>query len=170
MTRHRVHVGLGTPRMEDVVARANPLEKNVPSVELGHRARDARVRLDRVERLLVPKVGKPRSGLRLLTRFVGLRLNSKRPGGQTEGSSNQQQDCMTEIDTVETDGGITPVRASSAVPSSAVAAWRGTAGCREPGVRWRTCAAGRRGSVSHDICAGAKRSGRHEGRGTRSSR
>src|ERR1051326_1333700 len=41
--------------MEDALARINRWNKSVPRVELDQRARDARVRLVQIERLIVPR-------------------------------------------------------------------------------------------------------------------
>ena len=81
--------------MEDAVARANLCSNSVPRVELDHRARDARLRLVRVERLLVPRAGK---GFRLVRLFVW-RLYREPKGKRTQRSlSRPRGGSMPEID------------------------------------------------------------------------
>ena len=82
------------------MARPNLWTKSVPRVELDHRARDARVRLDRIERLLVVRA--PAASF-WLSPFV-LLLRSRAAGngqygGQGSGSqSNPRSGCMSEIE------------------------------------------------------------------------
>ena len=68
------------------MARPNLCSNSVPRVELDHRARDARLRLVRIERLLVPRTaGK---GFRLL-RLFGWRLYREPRSGRTQGSMSR---------------------------------------------------------------------------------
>ena len=69
--------------MEDAVARQNFCSNCVPRLELDQRARDARLSLVKVERLLVRRV--PRRRFQLVRVFVG-RLFSERRADQTPGS------------------------------------------------------------------------------------
>ena len=81
--------------MEDAVAKENLCSNSVPRVELDHRARDARLRLVRIERLLVPRAGK---GFRLVRLFVW-RLYREPKGERTQGSlSRPRGGSMPEID------------------------------------------------------------------------
>ena len=81
--------------MEDAVARVNLRNNSVPRVELDHRARDARLRLVRIERLLVPRAGK---GFRLVRLFVW-RLYREPKGARTPGPlSRPRGGSMPEID------------------------------------------------------------------------
>jgi hypothetical protein len=50
--------------MEGAMLRANLWNKSVPRVELDQRARDARLRLEQIERLLAPRAAVTDSGLR----------------------------------------------------------------------------------------------------------
>ena len=68
--------------MEDAMARIKPCSNSVPRVELDHRARDARLRLVRIEQLLVPRAGK---GFRLF-RLFAWRLYPQPKAGRTPGS------------------------------------------------------------------------------------
>lgn len=68
-------------RMESVMWRNFPL-KNAPRVELDHRAREARLRLERVERLLLPRPAVRYPWLRRLIRLA----NTNAQQGQTGGS------------------------------------------------------------------------------------
>jgi hypothetical protein len=45
--------------MEGIMPRKNLWNANVPRVELDQRVRDARLRLERIERLLVPRAAVP---------------------------------------------------------------------------------------------------------------
>jgi hypothetical protein len=91
--------------MEDAMARRSLLNKSVPRVELDHRARDARLRLVRIERLLVLRAAVP-VWLSALVRLLGFRIYGKRRrGDRTRGSlSNRQHGCMPEIDSVGFEG------------------------------------------------------------------
>ena len=84
------------------MARPNLCSKNVPRVELDHRARDARIRLVRIERQLLPRIAARGLWLGPLARLLGLRVDGDgRRGDRTTGSySNRQQDGMPEIESV----------------------------------------------------------------------
>ena len=84
------------------MARPNLWGKSVPRVELDHRARDARIRLARIERLLVPRVAVRGLWLGPLARLLGLRVGGNGRGSdRTTGSfSNRQRGCMPEIESV----------------------------------------------------------------------
>jgi hypothetical protein len=86
--------------MEDAMARPNLLSKSLPRVELDHRARDARLRLVRIERLLVPRAAMPDFRLSPLIRFLGARAGGNgRRGGRGSGSqSDSRLGCMRETD------------------------------------------------------------------------
>jgi hypothetical protein len=84
--------------MEGAMPNANLWDRSVPRVELDQRAREARLRLERLERLLVPRVAV--NGL-WLRRALSLCLRSDGRGGQTRRTrgplSNRQPDPMPEI-------------------------------------------------------------------------
>jgi hypothetical protein len=110
----------------------NLLHKNLPSAELNERARETRVRLERLERLLLPRVEAPGLWRRPFARFVNFRLNDNgRRGGQTGGSmSDSRRDCMPETNSVSADGIIQSSQATEATKSPVgAAAQRGSAGC-----------------------------------------
>src|SRR5580704_19631105 len=94
-----------TDAMEDAMAIPNLLDKNVPRAELDERAREARVRLERLERLLVPRVEEQSLWLRPLVRLVSFRVErNARRSGQTGGSmSNPRGGCMPEAASVSRD-------------------------------------------------------------------
>ena len=109
----------------------NLLHKNVPRAELNERACEARVRLERLERLLVPRVEAPNFWLEPLARFVGFRLNGKdRRGGQPGGSiSESRQGRMPKTNSVSADGISQSSQATEATKSPVgAAAQRGSAG------------------------------------------
>jgi hypothetical protein len=92
--------------MEDAMARPNLWSNSVPRVELDHRARDARARLVRIERLFVPCAAVAGFWLRRLVRLLGFRIfgNGGR-GDRTAGSlSNPRSGCMPETDSVWIEG------------------------------------------------------------------
>jgi hypothetical protein len=68
--------------------------KNVPRVEYDHRARDARLRLEHFERLLVKRdaAGSSRY-FRLLLLLLGHVAGSGRGRGQCTGSPNDRRPC-----------------------------------------------------------------------------
>jgi hypothetical protein len=122
----------------------NLLHKNVPRAELDERAREARVRLERLERLLVPRVEAPSFWLQPLARFVAFRLNGKgQQGGQTGGSmSDPRRDCMPETASVSADRISKPSQPTEARKSSVGAAGqRGSAGCGYTDRPWTSACA-----------------------------
>jgi hypothetical protein len=88
--------------MEDAMARPNLLSKSLPRVELDHRARDARLRLVRIERLFVPCAAVAGFWLRRLIRLLGFRIfGNGRRGDRTAGSlSDPRNSCMPETGSV----------------------------------------------------------------------
>lgn len=75
--------------------RENLRNDGVPRVEYDHRAREARLRSERVERLLVWRVvtGRSRSPYRLL-RFLAVAFSgNRRRGDQSTGSSSVRRPC-----------------------------------------------------------------------------
>lgn len=123
------------------MAMRNLLHKNVPSAELNERAREARVRLERLERLLVPRVEEQSLWLRPLVRLVSFRVerNAQR-SGQTGGSmSDARGGCMPEAASVSRDDIGEPSQAAEARKSPVgAAAHRGSAGCDYTGRRCRS--------------------------------
>lgn len=114
----------------------NLLHKNLPSAELNERARETRVRLERLERLLV--VEAPSFWLEPLARFVSFRLNGKdRRGGQRGGSiSESRQGRMPKTNSVSADGISQSSQATEATKSPVGAAANGgSAGCDYTGHR-----------------------------------
>src|SRR5436309_13751238 len=67
--------------MEDAMARINLWNKSVPRVELDQRARDARVRLVQIERLIVSRASIAGFWLSPLGRLLGSRAGGNRRGG-----------------------------------------------------------------------------------------
>ena len=82
------------------MARINLWNKSVPSVELDHRARDARLRLVRIERLLVPHASVTGLWLSPFVRLLGFRAGGRRrSSGQGSGSqSDPRLGCMPEFE------------------------------------------------------------------------
>jgi hypothetical protein len=129
------------------MAKSNLLHKNVPRAELDERARETRVRLERLEWLLVPRVEAPTLWLQPLARFVSFRLNGRgQQGGQTGGSmSDPRRSCTSETASVSADRIGKPSQATEATKSPVgAAAQRGSAGCgytdtgrRSPSMRSR---------------------------------
>jgi len=117
--------------MEEAMAKQNLLPKNVPRADLDQRAREARIRIERLERLLVPRVEAPQFWQRSLVRLATFRFNGNdRQNGQT-GSTliDQQPDRMLENESVSADRVGSDARSSDARKSPAVAAGqRGSAG------------------------------------------
>jgi hypothetical protein len=116
----------------------NLLHKNAPRAEVDERAREARVRLERLERLLVPRVEAPTFWLRPLGRFVSFRFNGKgQRGGQTGGSmSDPRRGCIPEMNSVSADSIGKPVQTTEATKSPVgAAAQRGSPGCGYMGRR-----------------------------------
>src|SRR5437870_5089057 len=85
-----------THAMEDAMARRKLWSNSVPRVELDHRAHDARVRLVRIERLLVPRAAAARSWLTPVVRLLCFRIyGNDRRGDRTPGSlSKPRGGCM----------------------------------------------------------------------------
>jgi hypothetical protein len=100
--RPRPYWPRSTHAMEDAMSRPNLWSKSVPRVELDHRARDARVRLVWVERLLVPRAPVASFWLSPFVRLLGSRTGgNRRNGGRGGGSQgNPRLGCMPEIKTV----------------------------------------------------------------------
>jgi len=75
--------------------------KSAPKVELDQRARDARVQLVQIERLLVPPAPVARFWLAPFVRLLGSRAGGKRRNGSRgDGSqSSPRLDCMSDIET-----------------------------------------------------------------------
>src|SRR6266852_7529384 len=84
-----------THAMEDAMARRKLSSNSVSRVELDHRARDARIRLFRIERLFLPRAAAG-SWLGSVVRLLGFRAyGNGRQGNRTRGSlSNRQRGCM----------------------------------------------------------------------------
>jgi hypothetical protein len=82
------------------MARRKLWSNSVSRVERDHRARDARLRLVRIERLLVPRTAMPDFRLSPLIRFRGARAGGNgRRGGRGSGSqSDSRLGCMRETD------------------------------------------------------------------------
>jgi hypothetical protein len=72
------------------MARPDFWSKSVPKVELDQRARDARVQLVQIERLLVPPGPVPRFRLAPFVRLLGSRAGGKRRNG-SRGDGSQKQ-------------------------------------------------------------------------------
>jgi hypothetical protein len=78
--------------MEGIMARKNLWNVNVPRVELDQRVRDARLRLERIERLLVPHAAAANSWLRRVFYIFRLGIYSNAsPGKQTTGPLSNQR-------------------------------------------------------------------------------
>ena len=82
------------------MARINLWNKSVSRVELDHRARDTRLQLVRVERLVVPRASMAGSWLSPFVRLLGSRTGgNRRSGGRGGGSqSDPRLGCMPEIE------------------------------------------------------------------------
>ena len=120
------------------MATRNLLHKNLPSAELNERARETRVRLERLERLLVPRVEEESLWLRPLVRLVSFRVErNARRSGQTGGSmSDPRGECMPDAASVSRDGIGEPSQTAEATKSPVgAAAHRGSAGCDYTGRR-----------------------------------
>jgi hypothetical protein len=85
--------------MEGAMLKANLRSKSVPRVELDQRARDARLRLERLDRLLVPHAAATDSGLkRALWLFSFGIYGEARQGDRTRGTlSNRRPARMPKI-------------------------------------------------------------------------
>ena len=113
------------------MAMPNLLHKNVPRADLDQRAREARIRIERLERLLVPRVEAPQFWQRPLVRLATFRFNGNDPRNGQTGSAliGQQPDRMIENESVSADRVGSDARSSDARKSPAVAAGRrGSAG------------------------------------------
>ena len=74
------------------MARRKLWSNSVPRVELDHRARDARIRLFRIERLFLPRAPMAGFWLRPLIRLLGSRAGGNgRRSGQGGGSQNDSR-------------------------------------------------------------------------------
>src|SRR5262249_17763208 len=128
--------------MEEAMAKQNLLPKNVPRAELDQRAREARIRIERLERLLVPCVGALNFWRRPLVRFATFRFNGNvQRNGQT-GSAliDRQQACTLEHESVSADRIGSDARFSDTTKSPAVAAGqRGSAGDGYADFHHRAC-------------------------------
>jgi len=115
----------------------NLLHNNVPSAELNERAREARVRLQRLERLLTPRVEEQSLWLRPLVRLVSFRVERNARSAQTRGSmSDPRGGCMPETASVSRDGIGEPSQTAEATKSPVgAAAHRGSTGCDYTGRR-----------------------------------
>ena len=98
----RPHRSRSTHAMEDAMARINLWNKSVPRVELDHRARDARLQLVRVERLVVPRASVRGLWLSPFVRLLGSRAGGRRQrDGRGGGSqSDPRLGCMPGIESV----------------------------------------------------------------------
>jgi len=92
--------------MEDAMARTNPWSKTVPRVELDHRARNVRLKLIGIERLVVPRAAVPGFWLSRLVRLLGFWIYTRRRRGDRSGPSlrNGRDGCLPEIDPVWFEG------------------------------------------------------------------
>jgi hypothetical protein len=81
--------------------RANLWNKSVPRVELDQRARDARLRLERIERLLVPRAAVTASWLRrVLCRFSFGIYGDRSRGNRTRGPLSNRRPRIPQIQEV----------------------------------------------------------------------
>ena len=80
------------------MARINIWNKSVPRIELDQRARDARVRLVQIERLIVPRASVAGFWMSPLGRLLGSRAGgNRRGGGRGRGSkSDPRLGCLLE--------------------------------------------------------------------------
>ena len=94
--------------MEGIMPRKNLWNANVPRVELDQRVRDARLRLERIERLLVPRAAVTNSWLRRVFYLFRLGIyGNASPGNQTtEPLSNQRPSRLPKIHQVEPECGL----------------------------------------------------------------
>jgi hypothetical protein len=85
--------------MEGAMLRTNLWNMSVPRVELDQRARDARLRLEQLERLLAPRAAAARSWLgRVLYFFRSGVFGYGSRGGRTRGPlSNRRPSCTPKI-------------------------------------------------------------------------
>jgi len=73
--------------------RTNLWNKSVPRVELDQRARDARLRLEQLERLLAPRAVAARSWLRRVVPLYSFGYGSR--GGRTQGPLSNRRPSRT---------------------------------------------------------------------------
>jgi len=73
--------------------RTNLWDKSVPRVELDQRARDARLRLEQLERLLAPHAAAARSWLRRVVGLFSFGYGSR--GDRTQGPLNNRRPSRT---------------------------------------------------------------------------
>jgi hypothetical protein len=87
------------PAMEGAMPNENLWNRSLPRVELDHRAREARLRLERLERLLVPRAAATGAWLRRALCLFGARSNSEGTRGlRIRGKlSNRRPGRMPEI-------------------------------------------------------------------------
>ena len=85
--------------MEGVMPKENLWNRSVPRVELDHRAREARLRLERLERLLAPRTAATGAWLRRALYLFSVRSNSAGARGHRTRRplSNRRPDHMPEI-------------------------------------------------------------------------
>jgi hypothetical protein len=85
--------------MEGVMPSKNLWNTSVPRVEIDHRVRDARLRLERIERLLVPRAAVTNFWLRRVFCLFRLGLyGNASPGNRTRGPlSNRRPSRMPTI-------------------------------------------------------------------------
>ena len=129
----------------------NLLHKNVPSAELNERARETRVRLERLERLLVPRVEEQSLWLRPLVRLVSFHVErNARRTAQTRGSmADPGRGCMPETASISSDDIGEPPKTAEATKSPVgAAAQRGSAGCDYTDRPWPSMRSCRTESVS----------------------
>jgi hypothetical protein len=78
--------------MEGVMPNENLWNRSVPRVELDHRAREARLRVERLERLLAPRAAATGFWLRrALSRFGGGSNSEGAQGHRTRGKLSSQR-------------------------------------------------------------------------------
>jgi len=73
--------------------RSNLWNKSVPRVELDQRARDARLRLEQLERLLAPRAAAARSWLRRVVCLFSVSYGSR--GDRTQGPLSNRRPSRT---------------------------------------------------------------------------
>ena len=81
------------------MARINLWNKSLPRIELDHRARDARLQLARVERLIVPRASVTGLWLSPFVRLLGSRAGGRRRSSRRGGGSQSDPrlGCMPKI-------------------------------------------------------------------------
>ncbi len=92
--RRSVTAGCTVTRKEGAMPNQNLWNRNVPRIEHDHRARDTRLRLERIERLLVKRDAAGGSQyLRQILLLLGNTAGSGRRRGRRTGSSNDWRPC-----------------------------------------------------------------------------